>query len=155
VRLSADADTVIEKLGLEPLLPEGGWFRRIYYKKDEVSLIYYLLRGEDFSEFHVLPYPEHYLFLMGDPVELYTGLPREGILERTVLGTDILAGEVPSFHVDGGKVQGSRLVTGGEWALLSTMMNPPFEPDIYRPLPAAELMKDFPGQGELIKSLVK
>ncbi len=151
----AGADEVVERLGLEPLLPEGGWFRRIYYKKGEVSLIYYLLRGDDFSEFHVLPYPEHYLFLMGDPVELFTGAPGKGILERTVLGTDILAGEVPSFHVEAEKIQGSRLVAGGEWALLSTMMNPPFEPEIYRSLSEEVLLKGFPGQGELIKSLVK
>ncbi len=149
------AEEIIARLGLEPLIPEGGWFRRLYYKKGEVSLIYYLLSGRDFSEFHVLPYPEQYLFLMGDPVELFTGDPSEGLWQRTVLGGDVMKGEELSFLVEGNRIQGSRLVPGGSWALLSTMMNPPFEPEIYRTCGAQELMENFPRSGDLINSLTK
>ncbi|MDC7224582.1 MAG: cupin domain-containing protein [Spirochaetales bacterium] len=149
------AREVIDRLELEPLLPEGGWFSRIWYKPGEISAIYYLLEEGDFSEFHLLPHREHYFFLMGDPVELYTGRPGSDQLEKTLLGPDLRKGQLPSFPIEGGVIQGSRLAPGGAWALLSTVMNPPFEMEDYQSCSAEELLRTFPGQGKLIYSLTR
>ncbi|MDC7219514.1 MAG: cupin domain-containing protein [Spirochaetales bacterium] len=148
-RLSAK--DIIEKLKLEPLIPEGGWFSQIWYKKGEVSAIYYLLREGEFSEFHVLPGPEQYFFLMGDPVEHYRG--RSGSFTRTVLGQDLTAGQELSLRVEGDEIQGSRLVPGGKWALLSTVMSPAFEMGEYRQCSGEELQRAFPNQEDLIRTL--
>jgi uncharacterized protein len=148
------AQDVIDKLSLKPLLPEGGWFNQIWFKKDGVSAIYYLLQEGDFSEFHTLPYPEQYFFLMGDPVELFMEEKDKGCLKKVVLGQDLIGGETPSLRIEAHMIQGSRLKEGGKWALMSTVMSPPFEEEIYRTCPPKELFKAFPDQQELIKSLI-
>ncbi len=149
------AEEIIEKLSLEPLVPEGGWFARFWYRPGEISSIYYLLRKEDFSEFHILPSQEQYYFLMGDPVELYTAEAGSGVFTKTRLGQDLAGGEVLTRLVEADEIQGSRLAEGGRWALLSTVMAPPFEPEIYRTCSRDELLKDFPDYKDLVKSLTK
>ena len=149
------ARDIIEKFNLEPLEPEGGWFSRFWYKRGEISSIYYLISEGEFSEFHCLPYQELYYFLLGDPVELYTAVPGSGRILKTVLGQELEKGHDLTRLVEPDVIQGSRLAEGGRWALLSTVMHPPFEPEIYRTCPPDELNRAFPGNEDLIKSLTK
>ena len=71
---------VIEKLGLEPLEHEGGFFSRVFSSETEVSfagtnrpaatIIYFLVTPEDFSALHILRLPEFYSHIAGDALGL-------------------------------------------------------------------------------------
>ena len=50
------AEEYIQKLGMAPLVDEGGWFSLNWRSGDDatVSVIYYLLQGEEISRWHQL-----------------------------------------------------------------------------------------------------
>lgn len=127
------AEELIEELRLEPLEGEGGYFRRTWYREDETgaqligSCILYLVTPGSFSSLHRLANDEIFHFYAGDPCESVT-VDAEGRLTETVLGSDIMAGMKVQHIVPGGTWQGTRLATGGSWALLGTTMAPGFHP---------------------------
>jgi predicted cupin superfamily sugar epimerase len=133
-----DADRLIELLGLEPHPEEGGFFRETYrsagtFEPDGpyrgprplATAIYYLLTAETYSALHRLPGDEVFHFYLGDPVEMLMLHPG-GEAERILLGPEVPAMRLQHV-VPGGTWQGSRLVSGGRWALLGTTMAPGFD----------------------------
>ena len=163
---------LIEHLKLEPLPVEGGYFRQTYcaantlvrsalpprYRTDKpfCTAIYYLLTSEpdSFSALHRLPTDEIYHFYLGDPVELLLLFP-DGKSQRVVLGPDVLAGQQVQFVVPRDVWQGSRLRAGGEWALLGTTMAPGYSPEDYSGGEREELLRRYPEQAELIRTLTR
>jgi len=127
---------LIRILNLKPLPSEDGKYRQTYASADLTdgvprnTAIYYMLEGDDFSHLHRLPRNELYHFYLGDPVELTELLP-DGSVLRTVLGQDLAAGQTVQHMVNAGNWQGSRLIEGGEYALLGTTMSPGFTEDCY------------------------
>lgn len=157
------AQEIIERLGLEALPGEGGWFRRTWASPIEVepgrpagSAIYFLLTPGPmgFSALHRLECDEVYHFYAGDPVELHR-IDREGRDRPVRLGQNILAGEEVQAVVAAGILQGSRLVQGGEWALLGTTMAPAFVPGEFSLPGRAELLGLYPGLAETILDLTR
>jgi hypothetical protein len=166
------AERIIELLGLEPLLEEGGLFRQTYRSADEIqaaalpprynasrsmaTAIYYLLTDDpdSFSALHRLKTDEVYHFYLGDPVEMLLLHP-EGAGERVVLGQNLAAGQRVQFMVPAGAWQGSRLVTGGSYALLGTTMAPGYEQDDFELGGREALLRDQPDQAELIRGLTR
>lgn len=152
------AEEVISILGLEPLEGEGGMFRKMYFssrKEGDVpytQAIYYLLTEHSFSHMHRLTSEEVYHFYMGDPVELCE-LKADGNIEIKVLGTDLEKGQRPQHVVAEGSWQGSRLVKGGKWALLGTMMCPCFSEGCYEHGNAKNLKKQYPQAEKYIEAL--
>jgi predicted cupin superfamily sugar epimerase len=63
---------------------------------------------------------------MGDAVEMLQ-LPPDGTGRTVVLGSDLRAGMRPQVIVPRGVWQGSRLMTGGAFALLGATVAPGFE----------------------------
>jgi len=120
------ADAVIAALGLEPLQPEGGFFRETYRSTNSTA-IYYFVTPFSFSRMHRLTGDEIFHFYIGDPVEQVQLRP-DGTGAVFILGTDFTAGQQPQLVVPGGTWQGARLVEGGRWALLGTTMAPGFDP---------------------------
>lgn len=127
------AQEVIRHFALEPLIPEGGYFRQNYHSRHTTptgkwqgTAIYYLLTPNTCSSMHVLPSDEVYHFYLGDPVELLLLYP-DGHGEVVVLGQDIVRGMQVQFVVPAGVWQGSRLKEGGEWGLMGTTMAPGFD----------------------------
>lgn len=132
------AEEVIRRLGLAPLPGEGGFFRETYRSpirhnnpldpadRSLATAIYYLLTPESFSALHRLRSDEIYHFYSGHPVELVC-ISEEGNLQRTILGSCVEDGQMCQFLVPAGVWQGSRLLSGGRWALLGTTMAPGFE----------------------------
>lgn len=151
------AERLIAALGLKPLPVEGGYFRETYRSaahhgdRSLATAIYYLLTPETFSALHRLPGEEMYHFYLGDPVELLALGPEGGRV--TVLGSDVLAGQVPQLVVPGGVWQGSRLVPGGEFALMGTTMAPGFDFADYEPGHGARLAASYPAFIERIRGL--
>lgn len=150
---------IIDTLGLAPLPEEGGMHRQTYLSAEALPdgrpvgcAIYYLLSRDAFSHLHLLDADEVYHFYMGDPVEL-TQISADGTVTKTVLGGDLLAGQVPQLLVPKGVWQGSRLVPGGSFALMGTTMSPAYTQSGYTHGGRALLLEKFPHLGDVIESL--
>ena len=164
------ADRIIELLDLQPLPIEGGHFRQSYRsgesvsgdalparyqrKKQLCSAIYYLLTSDpdSFSAMHRLPTDEIYHFYLGDPIEMLL-LGPDGTTELVQLGPDLLSGHQVQFVVPRGVWQGSRLVSGGRFALLGTTMAPGYDEQDYVAGEPTELIRRYPDRAQLIRSL--
>jgi predicted cupin superfamily sugar epimerase len=161
------AKQVIELLDLRPLPIEGGHFRQTYAASRTIDLgpphgpsrpfstaIFYLLTNEpgSFSAMHRLPSDEVYHFYLGNPVVMLLLHP-DGRSDVVVLGRDIAAGQRVQVVVPTGTWQGSRLVEGGEFALMGTTMAPGFAQSDYEGGTAEELGDLYPDRWELIRRL--
>ena len=163
---------LISFLGLSPLPEEGGYFRetwrsnvtiapgtlplRFTAEKSLGTAIYYLLTSErdSFSALHRLPTDEIYHFYLGDPVEMLLLAPN-GSGRRVTLGHNLAAGELVQFVVPAGVWQGSRLVAGGQYALLGTTMSPGFDPADYQPGSRVDLIARYPQHAASIQALTR
>ncbi len=165
------ADQVKKLLGLAPHPREGGWYARTYESGELVAAeafadgryagprwtgtaIYYLLEPGTFSEMHRLRSDEVFHFYAGDAVEMLQLM--EGGSGRVVrIGSDLAANERPQVVVPRGVWQGSRLVAGGEWALLGCTVSPGFEFEDYEAGLRAELCAGWAEFGEMIRALTR
>ncbi len=135
-------------LGLKPHPREGGWYVRTYESPESTpasnfadgrypgprrlsTAIYYLLEPDTFSEMHLLQSDEVFHFYAGDAVEMLQ-LFADRSSTQVVIGNNFTAGERPQVVVPRGVWQGSRLVSGGRWALLGCTVSPGFEFEDYR-----------------------
>lgn len=125
------ADDIIAAYGLAPLELEGGYFRQTWIRAGDDpehplgTCILYLVTPGSFSALHRLDHDEIFHFYLGDPCEA-VGVDPSGTLRVTVLGGDVTAGMQVQHIVPAGTWQGTRLLPGGEWALLGTTMTPGF-----------------------------
>jgi uncharacterized protein len=119
------AEAIIAKLGLQPH-PEGGWYRETW-KGPEVggrasgTAILFLLKAGERSHWHRVDADEIWLWHAGAPLVLAMGLDEAG---ETVLGPDVLGGEVVQAVVPSGWWQAARPL--GEWVLVSCTVSPGF-----------------------------
>lgn len=162
------AEEIIQRLQLELLPSEGGYFRETYrsglsipcnvlpsaYSEDRQisTAIYYLLTPDTFSALHLLPGDEIYHFYYGDPVEMLH-LHADGTGELIKIGSDLSIGLHPQVLAHGGSWQGSRLTSGGQVALMGTTMAPGFEFADYKGADRNELVSKYPQFAELINAL--
>jgi hypothetical protein len=166
------ATEVIRILGLTPLPVEGGYFLQTWRSDDTISrealppwypgpracgtAIYYLLTSETdcFSAMHALATDEVYHFYLGDPVEMLLLYP-DGRSREIVLGPNLRDGQWVQFVVPRGVWQGSRLVSGGRFALLGTTMAPGFDPQDFILGKRNELQQRYPERTEWIGALTR
>jgi uncharacterized protein len=161
---------ILRLLDLKPLAEEGGFFAETYKSSELIdarqfkrghggvrslcTAIYYLLTPTSFSALHKLPGDEMFHFYAGDPVELLELFP-DGSADTVTLGPDIANGMKFQHVVPGGVWQGSKLVTGGEYALLGTTMSPGFDYRDFVRGNAEELVARYPARAALIRELLK
>ncbi len=164
------ADEIKAALGLELLPMEGGHFAETYRAGEMLpesalpqgyggprslaTAIYYLLTPGTFSAMHRLRTDEVYHFYAGSPVEMLQLHP-DGSARTITLGPDILGGMQVQVIVPRWVWQGSRLKSGGEFALLGTTMAPGFDPADYEHGDRQELIRSFPGAAGLIRALTR
>jgi predicted cupin superfamily sugar epimerase len=72
-----------------------------------------------------------------------------------VIGNDPRSGQRPQVVVERGVWQGSRLVGGGQWALLGCIVSPGFEFEDYDAGDRAELCAGWPEFAQEIKALTR
>ena len=150
------AQELIDKLNLEPLPEEGGFFRQTYKSQLKIlqsadpatvrhagTAIYFMLTPESFSALHRLSYDEVYHFYSGDPVEMIQ-IGADGRMDRFVLGSDIVAGQCPQVVAPKGVWQASRLCEGGSWALMGATMTPGFDYADFEMAISAQLLESYP-----------
>ena len=164
------AERLKEILRLEPHPREGGWFRQTYMSAERIpqgvlpvryrgeraaaTAIYYLLTPTTFSEMHRLASDEVFHFYLGDPVEMLQLTP-DGEGEVVRLGTDIEGGMKPQLLVPQGVWQGSRLIAGGEVALLGCTVSPGFDYADYEQGRRDLLAAEYPKFAEMIRELTR
>lgn len=135
------AAEVVALLGLQPLDQEGGWFRRTAESslllpttalpptyqgsRRAYSVIQALFTPEGFSALHRLASDEIWCFHAGDPLESLRLHP-DGRGEWVCLGLSPQAGQRIQDIVGANVWQGTRLVPGGRWALVSCTVVPEF-----------------------------
>jgi hypothetical protein len=163
-----DSKFIIQKLNLEPLENEGGYFYQTYrssqiikkeflandYSHDKFlkTAIYYLLTNNTKSRLHRLKTDEIYHFYSGDPVLMLLIYPN-GKLKKIILGNRLDKNEIPQFTVPAHTLQGSMLLPQGRYALMGTTMSPGFDFSDYEEPDKIELLKKFPMEKELITKL--
>jgi uncharacterized protein len=156
-------------LDLKPLPKEGGFFAETYRSSENIdarglkrghtgsrslcTAIFYLLTPTSFSSLHKLPGDEMFHFYAGDPVELLE-LLLDGTARMVMLGPDLRNGMQFQHVVPGGVWQGSRLVKGGEYALLGTTMAPGFDYADFVKGNRQELVERYPARARVISELV-
>ena len=163
------AQEIIELLRLQPLPHEGGYYRETYRSDDQLpaaslprygrdkaagTAIFYLLTPETFSVLHRLPTDEVFHFYLGDPVEMLQLYP-DGRGQTLTLGPDLFAGQSPQVVVPRGVWQGSRLVSGGSFALLGTTMAPGFDFTDYEAGERDALAAQYPAFADWIRQLTR
>ena len=158
-------------LGLEPHPQEGGWFRQTWKSAESIPLealpagrysgnrsagtaIYYLLEPKNFSEMHKLTSDEVFHFYLGDPVEMLQLWP-DGSGKRVVLGQDLANGQLLQTVVPQGVWQGTRLISGGQVALLGCTVSPGFDYADYTSATKEELTRGWPEWEEMIAGLMR
>jgi uncharacterized protein len=165
------AEEVKKLLGLKPHPREGGWYVRSYEASEMVgaseladgryagprrtgTAIYYLLEPDTFSEMHRLKSDEVFHFYAGDAVEMLQLREGKGGT-MVVIGNDLLRGERPQVVVQRGVWQGSRLMSGGKWALLGCTVSPGFEFEDYETGGREELNARWPEFAREIAGLTR
>lgn len=130
------AAEVVAALGLEPLDQEGGFFRRTAEASERAdfgakggrraySVIYALFTPEGFSALHRLVTDEIWCWQAGDALQSLRLRP-DGSGEIVTLGPAVAEGQRLHDVVAAGEWQGTRLVAGGRWGLVTCVMAPEF-----------------------------
>lgn len=120
-------DAIIDRLGLVPH-PEGGHYVETYRHSAEggargaCTAIYYLLKAGERSHWHRVDAVEVWNFHAGAPLTLK--IAEAGTVRDIVLGTDILAGQVPQAVVPAHAWQAAEAVDG--WSLVGCIVAPAF-----------------------------
>lgn len=155
-------DKLMKELGLIPLPEEGGFYRETFRSEALVAMdlnrdgstvqrsagtcIYYLITPDDYSALHRVKGEEIFHFYLGDPVEMFQ-IDDEGA-RKVIIGSDILNGQKPQVIVPSGMWQGTRLVDGGEFALMGTTVFPGFEFEDFEIAKRDEFLKKYPHMSE-------
>jgi predicted cupin superfamily sugar epimerase len=125
------AEAVVALLGLEPH-PEGGFFRETFRDapgpdgRAASTAIYYLLARGQRSHWHrVTDASEVWHWHAGAPLALDIAPLAGGPAGRTVLGSDLQAGQRPQGVVAPGDWQSAQSL--GDWTLVGCTVAPGFE----------------------------
>ncbi|MEP6735213.1 MAG: cupin domain-containing protein [Chryseolinea sp.] len=161
---SKPASYWINHLNLKPH-PEGGFYKETYRSEGVLShaheaivggarnystAIYFLLRGEDKSNFHRIKSDEIWHFHAGDTLTIYV-LSKDGLISYR-LGDNLDAGDqlqviIPANHWFGAKL------SEGSYTLAGCTVAPGFDFRDFELAASKDLLKEFPDEQEIIASL--
>ncbi|MSP18638.1 MAG: cupin domain-containing protein [Bdellovibrionales bacterium] len=155
---------IIKKLNLIPLEDEGGFFSQTFKDSSSVlfhksnstdklraasTAIYFLITPDHFSVLHRLPQVEIFHFYLGSPVEMLQICPL-GNVKKIILGHDVLGDQQVQVIIDRATWQGTRLVPGGDWALMGATVSPGFEFSDLQVASRSELILQHPKHADEI-----
>jgi predicted cupin superfamily sugar epimerase len=132
-------------------------FAPISGKRDMGGSIYYFLDKHEISCLHRVTGDMIYLFLQGDPVEMLILYPKGSSTpsETCTFSNRLDEGDGPMKHIPGGAWLGSRVIAGGDFALMGVVMVPGFNPADYAIGDRKNLIRQYPEQTKLITALTK
>lgn len=128
------AEKIIHQLDLQPH-PEGGWYRRTFTspamlstpqgERPTLTSIFYLLAESHLSRWHVIQSTELWHFYKGAPLELIIYQPDTRLLQKSILGNDLDAGQTLQVIVPGKTWQCARGL--GSFSLMGCTVTPGFD----------------------------
>lgn len=160
------AEDVVAALDLEPLDQEGGFFRRtaeagLWVRPQDAaensraySVIYALFTPDGFSAMHLLTTDEVWCWHAGDRLESLRLAP-DGSGEWVRMGMNVTGGDRPQDVISAGLWQGTRLIEGGRWALVSCIMAPEFRWQDFALGDRDELIARYPDWADGIEGLTR
>lgn len=166
---SMNVEQIVKLLDLKKH-PEGGYYRETYRSDDSIACsalpagyssdrsvatcIYYLLTADTFSCMHKVASDEIFHFYLGDPIEMLQLHP-DGSSNTFRIGPNLAQSETPQLLIRAGVWQGSRVISGGNFALIGATVAPGFDFADYEEGSRAELTKIYPQAQELISALTR
>lgn len=160
---------IIEKLGLEPH-PEGGYYKEVYRSKREIdqgslsedfigkrnysTSIYFMLTSYTFSAFHRIKQDEIWHFYMGSPIRLHSLSPN-GIHEESIIGLDLVNGQIPQLVVLAGDWFAAELLEEDSFALVGCTVSPGFDFRDFELAEQEKLAEEYPEHRFLIEQFTR
>jgi predicted cupin superfamily sugar epimerase len=158
------ADTIIERLGLEPH-PERGYYRQTYRSSLAVhsaaheaeraasTAIYFLVTAsEPVTYLHRLRSDEVFHLYDGGPLQIVQLFP-DGTWEIARLGMNLDAGERPQIVIPAGTWFGTALAAGISHCLAGCTVAPGFEFADFELTQGRELEARYPGAADWIRQM--
>lgn len=162
-----DVNNIIQTLELIPH-PEGGYFREVYRAEENINQamlppryngnrsfltsIYYLLKNDDISRFHILLSDEIWYFHTGSTVIMHQ-IDLDGNYSRHLLGQNYSAEEMPHILVKKNTWFGAEIKNKDSFALVSCAIAPGFEFSDFKLADRNELITKYPQHIDLIIKL--
>jgi predicted cupin superfamily sugar epimerase len=157
------ASTIIDKLQLQPLAVEGGFFHETYRSVRKTGIvparimgtsIYYLLKKSDKSDWHQVASDEIWYYHAGAPA-IQLLLFQDGSWEERKIGGNVEAGQVPQSVIPAGTWQAAVLDKDSEYdfGLFGAAVFPGFEYDDFIAGNSMELSKQYPEAAKRLKEL--
>lgn len=161
------AEEIIERFNLKPLPNEGGYYTETYRASEKISdlpkryesprnfstAILYLITPDSFSKLHRVKSDEIFHFYLGDPVEMIK-ITEDGNVKTEILGTDILKNQSPQVVVEKNIWQATKLLPGGNFALLGCTVAPGFDFADYQHGNKDTLINRFPKLKNFIEKFI-
>lgn len=157
------AEKIIKLLGLIKH-PEGGFYKETYRSSTETEFegfegqrnvatgIYYLLEQDDFSAFHRIKSDETWHFYDGEPLEVIE-IDSEGELTLTLIGNDLMMGDIPQYTVKAGNWFCAR--SRGEFSFVGCTVYPGFDFKDFEMAKRNELLAQYPECSDVINLFTK
>lgn len=162
-------DTIKEKFNLLPH-PEGGFFSEVYRSDETINQealptryssgrsfgtsIYFLLDGDNVSNFHRLKSDEFWYFHSGSTIEVHI-IYENGNYEIINLGMNFVNGEIPSLLLPKGCWFGARMIDKSSYGFVSCAVFPGFDFADFELAKREKLTQLFPEHKEIIIDLTK
>ncbi len=167
--MSPQAQKYIEKFQLKPH-PEGGYYKEIYRAGDMIlpdhlpkrykssrnfsTSIYFLLEGNQVSNFHKLKSDEQWHFYDGSSIVIYV-IDEGGNLNKILLGKNIEKGESLQTVIKHNSWFAAELSDKTSFALIGCTVAPGFDFNDFELGKRDDLINTFPQLRELIYKLSK
>ena len=154
-----DPNRIVSLLNLQKH-PEGGFYKEIYRSslstdfqgfegvRNLATGIYYLLEENDFSALHRIKSDETWHFYDGETLEIVE-IDTKGELILTLLGNDLLNGEVPQYTVKAGHWFGSR--SRGVYSFVGCTVYPGFDFQDFEMAKRSDLLAEYPDYSDIIQ----
>ena len=155
----------VESLNLLPH-PEGGFYAESYrspinvpadalpenfeHSRAMATSIYFLLRSQDISRFHVLEADELWYYHYGSGVTVHA-IDQEGNYHQFKLGTE--EGQHLQVLIPGGWIFGSTVDAPNTYGLVGCVVAPGFDFRDFKLFETEELLLQFPQHEEIIRRL--
>jgi predicted cupin superfamily sugar epimerase len=159
-----DVNSVIKTLELIPH-PEGGYFREVYKSEEFIgqnmlpsryngnrsflTSIYYLLKNNDVSQFHILLSDEVWYFHIGSPVIIHQ-IIFDGNYNKYLLGSNYLSEEKLHVVVKRNTWFGAEIRNKNSFSLVNCAIAPGFEFSDFKLADRNELLAKYPQHTDLI-----
>lgn len=156
------AKQIVEKLEMEAIPNEGGWFSRQYTSltctdgRPNLTSIYALFTHDQFSAMHRLDADEIFFYHSGSPfhaLELY----ENGGFQEIVIGPDLGKGQQPQHTFRKGSWFGGKPLVESEfeYTLLSCVVSPGFCYEGFELAKLGAMLLKYPRVQALVKKLVR